>query len=41
MREEMEKKFNKIMSAIQLNPKLAQVKPEVLSNKVIETADKN
>ncbi len=34
VREEMEKKFSKIMSVIQLNPQLARIKPEVLSKKV-------
>ena len=33
MREEMNQQFTKIMSMIQQNPKLLQVKPEVLSKK--------
>jgi hypothetical protein len=33
MREEMNQQFNQIMSMIQQNPKLAQIKPEVLPNK--------
>jgi hypothetical protein len=33
MREEMNQQFTKIMSMIQKNPKLLQVKPEVLSKK--------
>jgi hypothetical protein len=35
LREEMENQFNKIMSVIQLNPKLAHVKPEALSKKML------
>jgi hypothetical protein len=34
MREEMNQQFNQILSMIQQNPKLAQIKPEVLINKV-------
>jgi len=34
MREEMNQQFNQIMSMIQQNPKLAQIKPEVLSKKM-------
>lgn len=33
MREEMNQQFNQIMSMIQQNPKLAQIKPEALSRK--------
>ena len=33
MREDMNQQFNQIMSMIQQNPKLAQIKPEVLPNK--------
>jgi hypothetical protein len=36
MREEMNQQFGQIMSMIQQNPKLAQVKPEALVNKKIE-----
>jgi integrase len=35
MREEMNQQFNQIMSMIQGNPKLAQIKPEILTNKKI------
>jgi len=35
MREEMNQQFSQIMSMIQQNPKLAQVKPEALTNKKI------
>jgi len=35
MREEMSQQFSQIMSMIQQNPKLAQVKPEILSRKKI------
>lgn len=35
VREETSQKFNQIMAMIQQNPKLAQVKPEVLSKKVL------
>jgi integrase/recombinase XerD len=34
MREDMNHQFNQIMSMIQQNPKLAQVKPEVLTKKM-------
>ncbi|PWU81505.1 MAG: hypothetical protein DLM72_06645 [Candidatus Nitrosopolaris wilkensis] len=34
MREEMNQQFSQIMSMIQQNPKLAQIKPEVLSKKM-------
>ena len=34
MREEMNKQFGQIMSIIQQNPKLAQVKPEALTKKI-------
>jgi integrase/recombinase XerD len=34
MREEMNQQFNQIMSIIQQNPRLAQVKPEVLTKKM-------
>ena len=33
MREEMNKQFSQIMSMIQQNPQLAQVKPEALIKK--------
>jgi hypothetical protein len=33
MREEMNQQFNQIMSMIQDNPKLAQIKPEILRTK--------
>jgi integrase len=35
MREEMNQQFNQIMSVIQQNPKLAQVKPKVLTDKLL------
>ena len=35
MREEMNKQFGQIMSMIQQNPKLAQVKPKVLTDKLL------
>jgi integrase/recombinase XerD len=35
IREEMNRQFSQIMSMIQQNPKLAQVKPEVLANKSV------
>jgi hypothetical protein len=35
MREEMNKQFNQIMSVIQQNPKLAQIKPKVLTDKLL------
>ena len=34
MREEMNKQFSQIMSIIQQNPQLAQVKPEALTKKI-------
>jgi hypothetical protein len=34
MREEMNQQFSQIMSMIQQNPKLAQVKPEALTSKL-------
>ena len=34
MREEMNQQFGQIMSIIQQNPKLAQVKPEALTKKI-------
>ena len=37
MREEMNKQFGQIMSMIQQNPKLAQIKPEVLAKKKSRT----
>jgi integrase/recombinase XerD len=36
MREEMNQQFNQIMSMIQQNPILAQVKPEALTNKKVQ-----
>jgi hypothetical protein len=36
MREQMNEQFSQIMSMIQQNPKLAQVKPEALVIKNIE-----
>jgi integrase/recombinase XerD len=36
MREEMNQQFSQIMSMIQQNPKLAQVKPEILTKKKVE-----
>jgi hypothetical protein len=38
MREEMNEQFSQIMSMIQQNPKLAQIKPEILTSKKIENA---
>jgi integrase len=35
MREQMDKKFAMVMSAIQQNPQLAQVKPEALTKKLV------
>ena len=37
MREEMNQQFNQIMSMIQQNPKLAQIKQEVLAKKKSRT----
>ena len=34
MHEEMNQQFSRIMSMIQQNPKLAHVKPEILTKKV-------
>jgi hypothetical protein len=34
MREEMNKQFSKIMSMIQQNPQLAEIKPEVLAERI-------
>jgi hypothetical protein len=34
MREEMTQQFSQIMSIIQQNPQLSQVKPEVLTKKL-------
>ena len=36
IREEMNQQFNQIMSMIQQNPKLSQVKPEILTRKKLE-----
>jgi hypothetical protein len=36
MREEMNQQFSQIMSMIQQNPKLVQIKPEVLTEKVLD-----
>ena len=36
MREEMNKQFAQIMSMIQQNPQLAQVKPEALTKKALK-----
>jgi hypothetical protein len=36
MREEMNQQFSHIMSMIQQNPQLVQIKPEVLTKKTIE-----
>jgi integrase/recombinase XerD len=33
MREDMNQQFSQVMSLIRQNPKLAQIKPEVLSKK--------
>jgi integrase len=38
IREETNQKFNQIMAMIQQNPQLAQVKPEVLTNKIVSAA---
>jgi integrase/recombinase XerD len=35
MREEMNQRFIQIMSVIQQNPKLAQIKPKVLTDKLL------
>jgi len=35
MREEMNHQFSQIMSVIQQNPKLAQIKPKVLTDKLL------
>jgi integrase/recombinase XerD len=39
MREEMIQQFSRIMSMIQQNPKLAHVKPEILTKKKVEDMD--
>ena len=36
MREEMNQQFSQVMSMIQQNPQLAQIKPEALTKKNIE-----
>jgi len=36
MRKEMNEQFSQIMSMIQQNPKLTQVKPEILTRKKVE-----
>ena len=36
LRKEMNQQFNQILSLIQKNPLLAQVKPEVLANKKMQ-----
>jgi len=36
LREDMNQQFNQIMSMIQQNPALAQVKPEALVNKIVD-----
>jgi hypothetical protein len=36
LREEMEKQFSKIMSVIQLNPKLAHIKSHILSERIVQ-----
>jgi ABC-type xylose transport system substrate-binding protein len=36
MREEMSQQFSQIMLMIQQNPKLAQIKPDALTNKKLE-----
>jgi hypothetical protein len=36
MREETNQRFNQLISIIQQNPKLAKIKPEVLSKKRVE-----
>jgi len=38
MREEMNQQFSQIMSIVQRNPNLTQVKPEVLMKKKIESS---
>ena len=35
IRDETNQKFNQIMSMIQQNPQLAQVKPEALTKKIL------
>jgi hypothetical protein len=37
MREEMNQQFNQIMSMIQQNPHLAQIKPDALTRKKLNT----
>jgi hypothetical protein len=39
LKEEMNHQFSQIMSMIQQNPKLAQVKPEILTKKKVENMD--
>ena len=39
MRKEMNEQFSQIMSMIQQNPKLAQVKPEILTSMKVENTD--
>jgi hypothetical protein len=39
IRGEMDQQFSQIISMIQQNPKLAQVKPEILTKKKIEILD--
>jgi integrase/recombinase XerD len=39
MRDEMNQQFSQIISMIQQNPKLAQVKPEILTRKKVENVD--
>jgi integrase/recombinase XerD len=39
IREEMNQQYNQIMSMIQQNPRLAQVKPEILTRKKVENED--
>ena len=38
IREETNQKFNQIMAMIQQNPQLAQIKPEVLTNKKVSAS---
>jgi hypothetical protein len=39
IREEMNQQFSQIVSMIQQNPKLAQVKPEILTKKKVQNMD--
>jgi ribosomal protein L40E len=41
IREEMNQQFSQIMSMIQQNPKLAQVKPEILTKKKVDVNNIN